>query len=170
MPWKRIVGWVREGARLAGPDQDLPPWESPVDPGYGVGSERPDQGPVRPPHVGIKPPGLPVLPIDPDWGLPPAAGHLPTLPGHWLPVDPGYGKPPVFGFLPTDPGFGVEVPVGPGHELPGQTPGHWLPVDPNYGVPACPGTRPPHVWIWIPEVGPDFGLKPSHPIDRPEPK
>jgi hypothetical protein len=130
------------------PDQGLPGWEGPVDPGWGIESGRPDQGLPggRPPHVGNRPPGS---------GRPPHAGHLPSWGGR--PVDPGWGvgseypdqglpqpphvwpRPPGGG-LPVDPGWGV----GEGH--PDQGPVY--PIDPAYPdntLPPIPGIDPPPV-------------------------
>jgi hypothetical protein len=112
---------------------------------------RPDNSlPGRP----IKPPGFPVLPVDPDWDIPEGP---PSWLGDWVPVDPGFGQPPIFGFLPVDPGFDIpEKPEGP--------PGHWLPVDPEFGRPSVPGggggcdCNEPK-WVWVPEIGPDFGWR-----------
>jgi hypothetical protein len=115
----------------------------------------------------VKPPGLPVLPIDPDWSIPVGP---PTFPGDWHPVDPGYGLPPIFGWLPVDPGFGVpEVPPGTPTPPIAGPPGHWLPVDPAYGVRPCPpgcqggGEMPQPKWVWIPEIGPEFGKRMKKP-------
>jgi hypothetical protein len=125
-----------------------------VDPGYG-------QGGLRPTHP-IKPGGFPIIPVDPDWSVP--EGN-PSLPGNWIPIEPGHALPPVWGFLPVDPGFGV------GEGRPDNSlPGHWVPVDPGYSIPLpgcppcnCEGLKPGQlpVWVWIPEIGPDFGLKPQ---------
>ena len=107
----------------------------------------------------IKPPGIPIIwPPDPDWGPPPSGP--PSWSGGWVPLEPGYGLPPVWGWLPTDPGFGIDVGGRPNNDLPG-TPGHWVPVDPNYGI-ETGGRCPPHastqpIWVWIAEIGPDFG-------------
>lgn len=164
------------------------PPDGPVDPDYGHpawGGGRPDNelpsGPayiwgtlakwLLGPHIGggpAKPPGIPILPIDPGWGVGPIGP--PSGPGDWVPVDPGWGKPPIWGFLPVDPGWGVGG--GGGGTLPTDPPGHWVPVDPGYGRPVGPcggGEKPPHVWgkplwVYIFEIGPGFG-KPT-----PEPK
>jgi hypothetical protein len=114
------------------------------------------------PHIDIKPPGAPILPIDPGWSIPILPPH-PWLPGSWIPVDPGYGKPPLWGFLPVDPGFGVG---GGGPRPDNDLPGHWVPIDPDYGIPErerrCgggehPWGKPP-LWVWIAEIGPEVGL------------
>lgn len=173
MPFRRTLALVN--AWIPGPGE---PTNPPVDPGYGVEAPvdpsygRPDWG-GRPDnslpgggHVSggpIKPPGRPILPPSVDNGLPPSGAH-PWLPGHWEPIDPGYGKPPIWGWMPVDPGFGVGG--GGGSTLP-ESPGHWVPVDPDYGKPVgpCGGHDPiphPPLWAWIPEIGPDFGLKPDN--------
>jgi hypothetical protein len=65
----------------------------PVDPGYGVGSEHPDQGPVpnpppgQPGHLPSVPPGWPVIPSHP------IAGLWPGRPSHGLPGGGGGGIP-----------------------------------------------------------------------------
>lgn len=133
---------------------------------------------VSRPHVGggpSKPPGIPIIPIDPAWGIEAPSGPPPWS-GGWVPVDPGFGKPPVWGILPVDPGYGIGAPVRPDQGLP-DTPGHYVPCDPNYGIPererhcggGYPSTQPivPR-WVWIPEIGPDFG-KPK-PVPKPSPK
>lgn len=158
MSLKHISGWVN----VSGPEGPVDPgYGRPgggagADPGYGIpdiGAGRPDNDlpsgghPWLPgwaaalvrwllgPHVGggpAKPPGYPVVPVDPDWDIPTVPPH-PWLPGSWVPVDPGFGKPPEWGFSPADPGYGIpDVGAGrPDNELPG----HWVPVDPSYGVP-----------------------------------
>lgn len=134
-----------------------------VDPDYGIESgERPDNSLPggRPPHVGNKPPGRPVLPPHVD-NKPPVAPAHPWLPGRWEIVDPGWGKPPLLVFFPTDPGFGIEEsPVGPDNSLPG---GVWIPCDPDYGIPihGCGPSKPkPPLWGWLPKP-PDFGKPPA---------
>jgi hypothetical protein len=169
------------GGGPGGPDNTLPP-------GYGGGRpDRPDQGlpggpgltypsqglpggPNYPTGGPIKPPGFPVLPIDPD-NPPPSKPPSPWGLGRWVPVDPGFGKPPIFGFLPVDPGYGIdeegeteppetEPPPTPGTPLPptgGLPPGHWLPIRP----PDCPceGGEPEPKWVWVPHIGANFGVK-----------
>jgi hypothetical protein len=213
MSYVHISGWV-EVTEPSGPS-------GPVDPGYGrPGAGHPSHpiaggggggypshpiaGGGYPSHQPIKPPGIPIIPVDPDWGVP---SGPPSFPGDWVPVDPGYGLPPILGWRPVDPGFGVGsgarpdqglpgsggrpdqgLPGSPGHPSTGPVPpggpstqpippissghpdqglpGHWVPVDPGYGLPCGgSGAHPSHpIWIWIPEIGPDFGLKPAHPI------
>jgi hypothetical protein len=147
------------------PGYGRPGW-SPADPGYDIGlGLRPDNslpwGPGHPSTGPIKPPGAAILPPSPDNGLPPT-GH-PWLPGHWRPVDPGYGLPPVWGWQPVDPGFGTGG--GGGGTLPAG-PGHWVPIDPDYGIPehhrrCCPDKPHKPIWVWIAEIGPDFGTLPA---------
>jgi hypothetical protein len=207
MGWKRFVGWVREDSPSYGGRPPVDPGygvEGPVDPGYGV----PGDGPVdpgygwpgggrpthpiapgggggRPSHPIAKPPGFPILPVDPSWGVPVGP---PSFPGDWIPVDPGYGLPPILGWRPVDPGFGVPVapgtPTQPIQPVPPGTPtqpiapvpppgtpthpiaGHWVPVDPGYGVSQrCPDAVVNPLWVWIAEIGPGFGLRP-----KPQPK
>jgi hypothetical protein len=87
--------------------------DRPVDPGYGIPGEYPDQGLPGGGGGGERPDqGLP--------GFPGRPGHLPSRPGR--PVDPGFGwgggRPPSAGQLPSfgrpgrpvDPGYGVEAP------------------------------------------------------------
>ena len=84
--------------------------EHPVDPGYGVGTEHPDQGlpPTgRPPRPDQ---GLPGRPARPDQGLPPTG--RPPVAGQPLPRPPGGQRPPTAGQpLPRPP-------VRPGQPLP----------------------------------------------------
>jgi hypothetical protein len=52
------------------PGNELPGAEGPTDPGYGISSDRPDQG-LPPPPPGIWPPpslGNPIVPVDPGFG------------------------------------------------------------------------------------------------------
>jgi hypothetical protein len=162
MAFKRVPGPVF--AWIPGPGEVDPGWgvELPVGPDQGL----PGGSPGHPSHPIVKPPGVPILPVDPDWSVPVAPPH-PWLPGHWVPVDPGYGLPPVFGWRPVDPGFGVPEGGTPTPTPPiALPPGHWVPVDPSYGIPGhpCPPKPTQPIWIWIPEIGPGFGLKPAHPI------
>ncbi len=162
----------------ADPGYGRPGW-SPADPGYGrpeggrPGNDLP-WGPGRPgnglPGEGLhpwlpghKPPGFPIIPVDPDWGVEAPDGGPGGI-GDWVPVDPGFGRPPIWGWLPVDPGFGVGGTPHPDNSLPG----HWVPVDGDYGKPVgpCGGERPPHVWgkplwVYIFEIGPDFGKPPG---------
>jgi hypothetical protein len=156
------------------PGYGRPGW-SPADPGYDLGAGlRPSNdlpwAPVYPGHglphpparPDIKPPGYPILPVDPDWDKP-IIEH-PWLPGNWVPVDPGFGLPPIWGFRPVDPGWGVGG--GGGAPLPGnELPGHWVPIDGDYGKPEgpCGGHTPKHVWVWIAHIDKDFGLRPAQP-------
>ena len=180
MSWKR--GWVYTADTPSGarPDNELPGGGY-IDnelPGGGYGG-RPDNSLpggghiwgtlirwLMRPQVGggpVKPPGLwPILPVDPGWGIDPPDGP-PHGPGNWVPVDPGYGKPPIWGILPVDPGYGI--PSGGGGHPDNELPGHWVPVDPGFGKPVgpCGGERPAHIWgkplwVYIIEIGPDFGL------------
>lgn len=113
------------------PDQGLPWPGRPVDPGYGVGSEYPDQGlpgypgrpghglprPPRPPHVWPRPPGG-GLPVDPGWGVDSGVEHPDQ--GPIYPVDPAHpdnALPPIEGVEPppVDPPPGtVWPPLPPG--------------------------------------------------------
>jgi hypothetical protein len=187
MPFRNVLGVVR--AWFPGPGEPARP---PVDPGYGVEAPvYPDQGlpgaPVypdqglpgggypgrpshpiaRPPHPGGKPPGIPILPVDPDWGIPVGP---PSFPGDWHPVDPGYGLPPIWGFIPVDPGFGVPLPGAPDQGLPtppdGGAPGQGLPIPPSQpGVPTQPLPIPPTQPPGTPtQPLPTPPGRPSHPI------
>jgi hypothetical protein len=105
-------------------DNSLPGIDGPVDPDYGIGSERPDNS-------------LPGMggPVDPGFGipLPPVIDNgLPGRPGVWPPQRPTY---------PVDPNFGI--PVGPG-AWPSPPVTTWPPPQPVY--PSLPiYIRPPHV-------------------------
>jgi hypothetical protein len=143
-------------------DNGLPPIVIPPIflPGHPSHPIYPVGGPGRPSH-----PIYPVIPIDPSWGVP---IDPPKPPGWWIPVHPGNGLPPVLGWLPVDPGYGLPVGGGPDNTLP-KPPGHWLPIDPGFGVGGCPSTPParPKFWVWIAEIGPDFGTLPA-PVPQPK--
>ena len=179
MSWRRICFWYWTGPALR-PDNELPVPPEPPEGPPGIWPEPPPVvggGPIIPPIPGIwppppginprppslKPPGLPIIPIDPDYDVPTWPPHIWGGGGNWIPVDPGFGKPPVFGFLPADPGFGVPEtpPPTPTPPIAGTLPGHWVPVDPGYGRPICGGSAPVvnPLWVWIPEIGPHFGVK-----------
>jgi hypothetical protein len=179
MAWKHISGVVEVSEYGGGrPDNELP---------SGGGGEHPDNelpsGGAHPwlpawiprlirwllgPHIGGgpagKPPGIPILPLDPDWDIPVDPPH-PWLPGHFVIVDGGWGKPPAWGRWFTDPGYGIPEGGKPDNTLPAR-PGHWVPGDPSYGVPErerrCSGEKPKPKWIWIEHIGPDWG-KPAEP-------
>lgn len=126
-------------------------------PGYGLPSKPPGiwgggNQPFPTPPIQIKPPGIPIIPIDPDWEIP---AHLPAYPGDWIPIDPGPGLPPIYGWLPVDPGYGVSI------ERPNQDlPGHWVPVQlPVFPPETCCDSEKKPTWVWIPEIGPEFGKK-----------
>jgi hypothetical protein len=143
------------------PDQGLPDIESPVDPDYGVGAERPSH------PIVIRPPGGPVTiwPPSVDNSLPP----LP--PGFWggvapPSVDNTLPVPPVAGNLPVFPG----TPEHPIAAPPGTI---WPPLPVH--LPSPPSGSPDNllVIVWVPGVGyryvvvdpslhPDQGL-PPHP-------
>ena len=137
-------------ARPGRPDQGLPPtgghpgnrppqggrpshpWAPPggeTDPGYGHGSESPDQGlPELPPEIGIWPPpspAHPVVPVPPDHALPPGA-IWPPLPDH------AQGK------------FLVLAWVSGEHDHSGW---HYVVIDtsakPDHSLPGRPSQRPP---------------------------
>jgi len=139
--WAYIQFVERPGGR---PDQGLPGVEGPVDPDYGVGSERPGHLPSWRP--GGRPGHLPAWggrPVDPGWGV--GAEH----PDQGLPVPPHVWPRPPGGGLPVDPGWGVGAerpshpiyPVGPGH------PDNTLP--PVEGVEPPPVDPPPGT-VWPP--------------------
>lgn len=174
-------GWGRPGGPID------PGWgqRPPVDPGYG----RPDWGgggidntlPGAPGHIwgalirwilrpqvgggpSGKPPGRPVVPVDPGYNPPQGP---PSGGGGWEPIDPGFGKPPLWGWVGIDnglpPGPSTKPPDG-GSQPPG---GAWVPTDPDFGKPVrpCPpvGGKPhPPIWAWIPD-------RPSFPKPTPEP-
>lgn len=86
---------VRESGH---PDNELPEGVGPTDPGYGISSDRPDQGlPVPPPGI-WPPPSLsrPIVPISPDNSLPVQPGTIwpppgrPNRPNNSLPGGGGY--------------------------------------------------------------------------------
>jgi hypothetical protein len=96
------------------PDNSLPGFEGPVDPDYGIGIGHPSHGLPRPPAVW--PPQFPPTPVDPDWGV--NAPARPSLP-IYIPVGPDNtlpGLPPVAGHLPT-------IPLVPGSVWPPLPPG-----------------------------------------------
>lgn len=133
------------------PDQGLPPG-SPGAPDQGLPSRpgypgRPSHPIQRPPwEVGVWPPG----PIDPEWGV---DGDLTPTPPIFLPVGPDQGLPPIAGHLPApDPPPGTIWPPLP----PGAPAGKtallvWLvgvgwrymvvtiPVSPDQGLPGGEG-------------------------------
>lgn len=139
-----------------GIDNTLPGRDRPVDPGFGVGSERPSTGPIRPgtptdPDFGVDAPGRPVAPDQPPGGI--------DRPGQDL---PGVDRPstgPVRPGTPTDPDFGVDAPGRP--TAPDQPPG-------GGDRPVAPDQPPSGV------NRPDQGLPPAGsegtPPERPQPK
>jgi hypothetical protein len=165
------------------PDQGLPGIEGPVDPGYGIGIERPSHlpsfgGPVDPGY------GVPLPPVV-DNGLPPIHGHPDQGLPPTYPVDPGYGIPTVPGIWPKPPLPGVwppPRPVYPSHPIyPTDTPEHpiaappgsvWPPLPPDIGgkiLAFCWLVGIGYRWVVIdPSLKPDIGLPgegtPSHPI------
>jgi hypothetical protein len=136
----------------------------PVDPGWGVGIERPGQGlprPPRPPHVWPPIQG----PVDPGWGfpLPPVIDNtLPPTAGHPLPTPPDYpAHLPARPSRPVDPGYGVDEGGRPDQGLPPSLPVHpdQLPVLPPLGIwpPPAP-VHPSHPIYPVPPGAPDQGL------------
>lgn len=110
--------------------------------------------PTEPPAIGDgKPAGIPTLPWDPNWKAPTSGPHGP---GTWVTINAGHGQPPAWAFIPKDDGLGG------GSEPPVPTPkpagaaGHWVPVGKQ------PKAADP-VWAWVPEIGPQFGVKPPLP-------
>lgn len=86
MPFVSGFLHVRSGNR---PDHELPEGEGPVDPGYGVGIEQPDQGLPAPPP-GVWPPPVPQHPIAiAPPGTPPGTVWPPPNPSH--PISGGGG-------------------------------------------------------------------------------
>jgi hypothetical protein len=125
----------------------LPSWAGgrPVDPGYGVGVEHPDNGlPPLPPGIwgGGMPGQLPILPLGPDNSLPPMWGH--PLP----PVDPEPGE--------------IYPPLTPGNELPPHFPSGKAVV-----IAGIPGVGWRYIVVTIPQRDtgshPDQGFDPNSP-------
>jgi hypothetical protein len=128
------------------PGPPKPP--EPVDPGWGIPVL--PIPPEFPPAVGSgKPAGIPILPMEPHWTAPTAP---PLPPGTWVTVQAGRGQPPAWAFIAKDTGLAPEPKGG---AQPGQK-GHYVPV----GL-AQPKDAPGDpTWAWIPEIGPDYGVKP----------
>jgi hypothetical protein len=174
-----VKGYLRVTSAGA-PDNSLPGIEGPVDPGYGIGIERPDNT--------LPPSG----PVDPGYGIP-----LPPVVSHPIPPQPDQGLPALPPTYPVDPDYGLPVPptvwpqpprpVSPDNSLPiaPVAPTHpiYMPVAPNHDLPLPPGAvwppLPPYVstgqlmcFVWIPGIGYrwttiDTSLKPTHPIQPP---
>jgi hypothetical protein len=151
-----------------GIDNELPAIDEPVDPGWGIGIERPGHGLPRPPRPVDPGFGIPLPPVI-DNGLPGAPpvidNGLPVRPTY--PVDPGFGipvrpgvwpKPPITTWPPPQPVYPSHpiYPTPPGHidnALPGDQPvaGHPLPGD--QPVVSPPIYLPPGaVWPPIPGI------------------
>lgn len=152
----------------------------PVDPGFGVGGERPDNS-------------LPGIegPTDPSWGieLPPViSNELPPYPGHPLPVPPTYPvkpdnslpRPPHVWPLPphpVDPDYDRPIPVVPSLPIYMPAPGapdNSLPLPPATVWPPLPDeiTGMVLAFCWIVGVGYrwvaiDADARPEHPIAPP---
>jgi hypothetical protein len=148
MPY--VHGFLRVGAP-GHPDNALPGVEGPVDPGYGVGSERPDQG-LPPPPVGVWPPPVPSHPIVPaPPGTPPGTiWPSPGVPSH--PIQPPSPGAPDQG-LPRPP----PSPGRPDQGLPGQpgTPSHPIASQTYWMLCYCPSLG----WTY---VSVDPSLVPGH--------
>jgi len=85
----KVVGGhlIIEGVAPGRPDNSLPGWDGPVDPGYGIEEGHVDNTLPTPP--GIWPPPVsiwPPTPLPPDYPMPPGSVWPPIRP-----VDPGYG-------------------------------------------------------------------------------
>ena len=93
-----------------------------------------------------KPRGLPVIDPDPMF-KPPMTG--PSYPGVWVTVNAGPTEPPAYGWLQAQ--SSLPMPKG-GGAVSG---GHWVAVD--NGTPKRPDGVYPPTWVWIPEIGPNFG-------------
>lgn len=89
-----VSGYLKVG-QPGHPDAGLPDPEDPVDPGYGISADRPEQGlPIPPPPPGIWPPpslSRPIVPIGPDNSLPVQPGTIWPPPG--APARPDQGLP-----------------------------------------------------------------------------
>ena len=155
MPTFRVTGGALSLASVGSnyPSNELPGVEGPVDPGYGISSDRPAFPIVLPPPPpGIWPPptgGNPIVPIGPDNTLPVQPGTIwpspnPPRPDNTLPA--GGGRPD--NTLPgAQPGIDNTLPTGPvhpDHTLPSQT--FWmLCYSPSLGwkyVSVDPSLRP----------------------------
>lgn len=115
------------------PGNELPGSEGPTDPGYGISSDRPDQG-LPPPPPGIWPPpslGNPIAPVDPGFG-----GGIPVQPGTIWP-SPGRPNRPDQGLPGGGHVSGQPVPGG-GHPSGQPVPGGGRP---DQGLPSG-GARP----------------------------
>lgn len=136
------------------PDNALPGAEGPVDPGYGISADYPDNSLPMPPP-GVWPPPVPAHPIVP---APPT-----TPPGTiWPPMNPVYPDQglPGAGGAPPHPDQGLPTPQPPTGGVP-------HPSHPIAGVPQ-------QYWVvvWVPGYGykyvcVDPSLTPSHPIAMP---
>jgi hypothetical protein len=142
MPY--VSGFLRVRER-GHPDNELPGHEGPVDPGYGIDLEHPDQGLPSPPP-GVWPPPTashPIAPLPPGSSTPP--GTIWPSPGHPAhPIAPG-GPPPT-----PDQGL-PQPPAHPDQGLPSQK--FWV-------VAGIPG----YGWRYI-CVDPSLSV--SHPIAPP---
>lgn len=164
MPAFRVTGGVLRGTLMsdaAYPDNTLPGIEGPVDPGYGISSDRPSHPIYLPPYPS-QGPGFPTHPIviPPDAigpGLPTHPIYLPVYPSHPIVIPPdsiGPGVPTHPIYLPVYPAHPIVIPpnaVGPG------LPTHpiVLPPEPPLGIWGGPWLPP------YPSQGPGF---PTHPI------
>ena len=145
-----------EGMSGGYPGNELPGVEGPVDPGYGISSDRPSNPIVLPPDPpGVWPgphPSHPIVIAPP--GTPP--GVIWPSPGR--PVDPGYGRP----VAPPHPGGGPMPgnPPRPDNALPGGQGGtidNALPSQTFWMLAYCPSQG----WMYI---SVDPSLTPGHPL------
>jgi hypothetical protein len=145
-----------EGMSGGYPGNELPGAEGPVDPGYGISSDRPSNPIVLPPDPpGVWPgprPSHPIVIAPP--GTPP--GVIWPSPGR--PVDPGYGRP----VAPPHPGGGPMPgnPPRPDNTLPGGQGGtidNALPSQTFWMLAYCPSQG----WMYI---SVDPSLTPGHPL------
>lgn len=167
MPFVSGFLHVRSGDR---PDNSLPGAEGPVDPGYDIGIERPDQG-LPPPPPGIWPPPVPAHPIVPipPGGTTPPPGTIWPSPGHPAHpiVPPSAGSPP-------RPDQGLPTPPAPGQP---PRPDQGLPptgMDPHPSHPIATGTYwclvylPGFGWKYV-VVDPSLSIDASPPAPQPVP-
>lgn len=132
----RITGGALTGVLMSSnyPDNTLPGVEGPVDPGYGISADRPDQGLPMPPP-GIWPPPMPAHPIVP---IPPG-GSTPPPGTIWPPPYPSH--------FPLPPGGSTGSPPGPDQTLPPTG------MDPHPSHPIASGT------YWMLVYTPGYGWK-----------
>jgi len=146
------------------PDNTLPGIGGPVDPGYGVGIERPSHPIALPPgsvsgtpeHPIYTPPSAPGHPSNPIVLPPNSVGGTPEHPIYYPPTVWPPGGHPAHPIAPggRPPGIWGGAPSYPDNTLPGQPPGIWpSPGRPDNSLPVPPDVWPPEP---IPPLPPEL--------------